>query len=316
MQSPLLLGVDVAKAEVVIADSQNTFALRTLPNEPGTLRAFLLSLPPRCHLAMESTGPYHQRLAELAVALGHSAYVLNPKDIYHYAKALGARAKTDRADAQLIARYLAHEHQHLHPYVPPTTEQKHIDQLVRRRAKVASLRLALQRTCQELPNVQRAVHASVQALTALIRDIDAQIATLNRTIAGRRQQLQHLQSVIGIGPVTGTWLANLLDRVTFHHSDALVAFVGLDPRPCDSGQHRGRRRLSKRGPAEGRRLLFNAAMAAVKSPVWQPLYQHHRQHGWSSTAALIIIARKLLRVAFALYKTQTTFNPNLITLKT
>ncbi len=96
----------------------------------------------------------------------------------------------------------------------------------------------------------------------------------------------------------------------------LVAFAGMDPRPRDSGTKRGQRRLSKRGPAEGRRLLFNAAMAGIKSPVWAPRYEQCRARGLASTEALIAIARKMLRVAFTLYKTQTDFNPALMKINT
>ncbi|GJL55872.1 MAG: hypothetical protein NPIRA02_30040 [Nitrospirales bacterium] len=57
----------------------------------------------------------------------------------------------------------------------------------------------------------------------------------------------------------------------FRNADAVVAFTGLGPRAKDSGQKSGCRRLSKRGPAELRRLLLNAAMSAVKPKVWKPL---------------------------------------------
>jgi hypothetical protein len=45
------------------------------------------------------------------------------------------------------------------------------------------------------------------------------------------------------------------------NADAFVAFTGLDPRPDDSGQHHGKRRLSKRGPTELCRLLYLAALS-------------------------------------------------------
>ena len=58
-------------------------------------------------------------------------------------------------------------------------------------------------------------------------------------------------------------MVNSLERVPVKRADAFVAFASLDPRPDDSGQHRGKRRLSKRGPAELRRLLYLAALSAA-----------------------------------------------------
>ena len=48
-------------------------------------------------------------------------FLLNPKDTRHYAKAVGLRGKTDRVDAELIARMIAHEHTKLHALDPAHT---------------------------------------------------------------------------------------------------------------------------------------------------------------------------------------------------
>jgi transposase len=104
----------------------------------------------------------------------------------------------------------------------------------------------------------------------------------------------------------------LFTRVPFTSADAVVAFAGLDPRANDSGHKRGRRSLSKRGPAELRRLLYNAAMSAARTKVWKPAYEHERNKSLPSTAALVILARRLLRIAFALFKKKVNFDPSFI----
>lgn len=315
MQSPLFIGVDVAKAEVVIACSQNSFPLRVVANTLPALRQFLTTLPTDTHIAMEATGSYHQTMADLASQMGLRVYVLNPLDTRHYAKGVGLRAKTDAVDAVLIARYLSHEVTHLRAYEPPTPEQRAMDQLLKRRAKIVSLKTALRLTCDEAPSLKAKSVTVLASFATLLKQIDQEIAALNKAIPKRAEQVTRLQSIAGVGLLTSSWLANLFDRVKFSNGDAVVAFVGMDPRPCDSGQKRGRRRLSKRGPSEGRRLLFNAGMAAAKSAVWAPLYQHYRQLGWPSTAAIMIIARKILRIAFNLSKNQTSFDPSFVSIK-
>ncbi|WP_029921539.1 IS110 family transposase, partial [Nevskia soli] len=96
------------------------------------------------------------------------------------------------------------------------------------------------------------------------------------------------------------------------NADAFVAYTGLDPRPMDSGQKSGRRRLSKRGPAELRRLLYNAAMSAAKTKTWRPFYQRQRAKGLSTTAALVILARKIARIAWSIHRHHTSFNPQVL----
>lgn len=78
MQSALCIGVDVAKDNVVVACSRASFATRTVPNKPASLKTFLRSLPAQSCIAMEATGRYHQELADLAHQQGLRVYVLNP----------------------------------------------------------------------------------------------------------------------------------------------------------------------------------------------------------------------------------------------
>ena len=116
-----------------------------------------------------------------------------------------------------------------------------------------------------------------------------------------------------MGPVVGPALLNTLEHFVFERADSFVAYTGLDPRPDDSGKRSGRRRLSKHGPSELRRLLYNAAMAAVTSSAWKPLYQHYLDKKLSRTEALVIIARKIARTAWSVYTHNTTFDPQRLT---
>jgi hypothetical protein len=53
-------------------------------------------------------------------------------------------------------------------------------------------------------------------------------------------------------------------------------------------------------------------MAACKRPEWRALYETNRQKGLSSTAALVVVARKLARIAFSLFKTGHDYDPSRI----
>ena len=75
-------------------------------------------------------------------------------------------------------------------------------------------------------------------------------------------------------------------RGEFESADAYIAFLGMDLRVSDSGQMNGRRSLSKKGDSEIRRLLAK---------------------GLKTTQALLIIARKLARIAFSLMKNQSEY---------
>lgn len=311
LNTPCFIGIDVAKTDVVIA-TYGDIATRSIANTATVLKAWLNALPPGSRLGLESTGSYHERLAELAHGAGFTVYLLNPKDVRHYAQSVGTRAKTDQVDARLLARFIAHEHETLHPWQPPTPVQRQLDTLLKRRATLVRARGAIRQSMERLTSLKTEIDTTFKAIDTLLDAIDREIELALASQPDIQAQARCLRSVPGIGLLTGAALLNLFSRLPAAKADAVVAFTGLDPRPCDSGQKRGKRRLSKRGPSELRRLLFNAAMAAAKTKLWRPYYERERAKGLPTTAALIVIARRLVRVAFALFKKQIHFNPDRI----
>src|SRR5450759_3990227 len=216
MQTPTIvrnIGADVAKDEIVVACSEGSFPTRKLANQRTTLRAFLKSLPPGSRIGMESTGIYHELFASLAHQLGFIVYVLNPKDVRHYAKGVRMRGKTDRVDAELLARMVAHEHADLHPWVPPTPEQREIDRLIKRRAKLSSLRQALGMSLKGLVGFSTDLKALRQRFDQVIARIDQRVKELVEASPDRKQHVTHLRTINGVGPVARSsalhWLTPL-----------------------------------------------------------------------------------------------------------
>jgi transposase len=311
MKSTLNIGIDASKETLEVAVDGRGGSIK-VGNELKQIKVWLSSLAEPCRIGIESTGHYHQLLVRCAMAMGHTLYVLNPKDLSHYVRSLGRRAKTDRLDAQAIARYVAREYEQLHAYQLPTALQFELDELTQRRRVVVQMQVSLRQSFTEVSRKPRAVARSQRALQALIDEIDGRMASLIAKDPQLTEHAKRLRSVIGFGPLLSTVMTHALTRRSFKNGDAFVAYIGLDPKARDSGQMRGRRFLSKRGPAELRRLLYVAAMSASKTSTWRAIYQRYRDRGLSSTATLVIIARKLARVAFSIVKHHTEFRPELL----
>jgi transposase len=311
MKSSLFAGVDVSQRTLDIAVEGEAQVLR-IDNSCAAIRRWLQSLPEQCAIGVESTGNLHQLLVREAIAAGRTVYVLNARDLSHYARSLGRRAKTDRLDAQLILRYLQREHEQLHPYSLPTARQAQLDELIGRRHQVVLAQGALRQSFAAASAKPRALGRTLRALEALIAELDRRMQQLVAGDESLTQAAKHLRSVVGFGPLLSTSMAHAITRHPFKNADAFIAYIGYDPRVRDSGQWRGRRFLSKRGPAELRRLLFTAAMSACKTKLWQPFYQRYRARGLATTAALVILARKLARIAFSMIKHHTDFRPELL----
>lgn len=308
----VFVGVDVAKDALVVATSDQQ-ACRTIANEAGAINAWLHELPHGAALAMESTGRYHQLLAALAHAAGLQVYVLNARDVYFYARALGARAKTDRVDARLIARYVAEQHRRLHPWQASDPTLVQVQRLLGLRWTVVSKRAALQQSWQDCEAALAAqVRALQEAIAGLLQGIDGRIAELYEQDTELKARQTLLQSIVGVGPQSSALLASVLGQMRFANAEALVAYSGLDPRACDSGKSRGRRRLSKRGQPALRRQMYLAAMSACHTKTFKDMYAALKQRGLKTTEALVVLARKLLRIAYAVWRSGKPFDPSQI----
>lgn len=313
--STLCIGVDVSKAELVIAMGSQRRPC-SVANDPASIASWLRELPADALIAMESTGRYHGLLAHLASQAGFKVFVLNARDVFFYARALGTRAKTDGVDAGVIARYLSEHHARLHPWRPGNSLQQRLQDLLTRRAQVAVHRSALRQVFTGISTHGIEAVQLQEAFDALLGSIDDQVQALISSDAQMARGCQRLCTITGIGPQTSALLSTLLSRFEFANADALVAYSGLDPRPNDSGTKHGRRRLSKKGPALLRRQMFLAGFAASHSKALKPLYQSIRAKGFATTEALVILGRKLLRVAFAVWKGTEVFDPTRLVPKT
>lgn len=309
MQLPVIVGVDVAKSSLVSVFHGQLGAARTVANSRSAIAAWLALLPAGSVVAMEATGVYHRLLAQMAHAAGMRVYVLNARDVYFYAKALSGRAKTDRLDAAVIARYAVEHHTRLHAWQPAVGVEQQLHELLQRRACVTRLLVSLRQTLADVASLDTARGQLEDEFERFFEQLDAQLQALVASDAELGCGIERLRTISGFGPQASVALGALLKRIDFANADALVAYSGLDPRPCDSGQHRGQRRLSKRGPAWLRRQMYLAALGASHSKALKPLYESIKARGFAPTQALIILARKLLRVAFAVWHGSASFDP-------
>ncbi|MFY0989827.1 IS110 family transposase [Halomonas sp. C05BenzN] len=302
-----LIGIDVAKHELVVY-RQDLEIQEALENRKPIIKQWLRGLPPHCAIAVEATGTYHVALIELAYQYGHEIFVIDGYQLNHYRQGIGGRAKTDSSDARLLARYLSREREMLRAWTPPPAAYRSLQSLLRRRATLVQARVAIQQSCTELPWLASHLKRLVAQLARIDQVIQARLRVIVRE-AGLHHQVARCQAVEGVGELTATALVMAFLRGDFRHSDAFVAFLGLDVRVRDSGKQRGRRKLTKKGDPEVRRLLHNAAMAASRQPTWKEMYQRYRSRGLKTTQALVILARKLARIAFSLMKHQTEYRP-------
>jgi len=182
-----------------------------------------------------------------------------------------------------------------------------------------------QQRAEELFNAARksiGVNDGKRSIVMEIEYLISQIGADNKFIANLKRQMEdyleeipysnNLLSIKGLGIVT---VAGLIGEVgdfkKFNTISEIMKLAGLDLYEVSSGRHKGQRRISKRGRSLMRKLLYFAAINAVKSNgiMYEP-YQKMLDRGMPKMKALIAISRKLLRIAFALSRDDTVYMEN------
>jgi transposase len=300
--SKITLGIDVSKDELVICD-WDTEELTLLENQRSSIKSWLKSLYGPVRIAIEPTSIYHLEVVEQAHQLGVEVYLINPRQLAHYRLAVGGRNKTDPADAWLLARYLAREASSLRLFKPQCAKAQRLWALLKRRAAVTKARAQLKQSFSGIKFSTQALSTEIQHL---LDRIDKQLQTLVRAL-GWSTDYQRCLSIPGIGPLNAIALVSVFHRGIFAGSDAFIAFIGFDVRLRESGKYKGKRKLTKCGEAEIRRLLFCAAQPARCYVLFDDYYQQQLTKGLSKIAAKVILARKLARIAFTLLVNQQSF---------
>lgn len=153
-----------------------------------------------------------------------------------------------------------------------------------------------------------AVHWSLDRLQQAAAQEAAQEAAIDRLLA-EIPASRALLSVPRIGRIiAATVLAELGDGAAFASQRAVLKWAGLNLYEVSSGRHRGRRRLSKRGRARLRQVLFCAALNAVRADgILHGYYHQLLDRGMPRPKAMTAVMRKLCHLLFALLRDNTVY---------
>jgi transposase len=315
------LGIDVSKAtlDVALLRHEHTKSRhRVFPNTPSghqQLVAWLNTMSDEpVHACLESTGTYGEAVALTLHQAKHLVSVVNPALIRAFGQSELSRTKTDKADAQRIARFCR---THQPPaWSPPAPELRELQALVRRLEALDQMQRMEQNrldTGVESPTVHAQLQEHVAYLQGQMEAVRQMIRSHIDQNPTLKSQRDLLTSIPGIAETTAALiLAELGQAKRFQNARQVAAFAGLVPRLRQSGTSvRGRSMLSKMGSSRLRKALFFPAMSALKwNPFLKALGERLQAQGKSKMLIVGAAMRKLLHLCFGVLKSGQPFNPN------
>lgn len=307
----IYVGLDMAK------DTFDAYwpdqAHAALTNDETGWQKLQALLPPQAHCVLEYTGVYSLGLASFLHQQGVGVSVLNPLTLKHYGAMQLRRAKTDAADARLLSTY----GQQMKPplWQPQAAHSQQIRQLFALLNQFNKQYRSLDNFAQQQQRQVVKTDLVDEGLTTMLTQLQTQIDKLETEL--RRLVEQHhgdlferLQTIPGIGPKTAMLLIGLTQGFAcFNSAKQLIAYVGLAPRIHQSGKsiHRPAR-ICKMGTARVRKALYLATWSAMRfnAPA-KALFERLLTKGKAKRQALMAVANKLLKQAFAIAKSGGRF---------
>jgi len=295
----MFIGIDVGSKFLDLAATPTAPALpRRVANTAEGIATLIAALTPLAptRVVLEATGAYHYPLLAALLVAELPVSVVNPAQIAAFRTSRLGRHKTDRADAQLLARFAELHAGELRRATPDEPDLAQLRTLVRYRDDLVAQRTAArnrQHAAQwsNASAVMAWLDADLTAIAARLREVEAAIAALLAT----RPETAVLTAQAGVGLATAAAVLAYLPAGVLGNAKAAAAFAGLHPRQEQSGQ-RDRSRLSKQGCPPLRRYLYLAAMAAIRfDPEIAAWHQRLCDRGKAPKSAVCAVAHKLLR---------------------
>lgn len=303
-----IIGIDVSRDWLDIHCLPEGNRVRLANKLEGHEQVAQLALELGALVCFEATGGQEWRLWSTLDAAGIATRQLPPAQIKAFAASRGTRAKTDRIDAELIARFMA-----FRPdagRVLPHEKLRLLRALTSKRGQVVETRKRL--LAQIKAHGKLGSADMFDAMDAELKGLlDRQIAELEvrieQTMASDDDLAATagiLRSVPGIGPVASTMLIAEMPELGQLSGEQAAALAGLAPIAHDSGAMRGKRAIGG-GRRQLRHVMFQAALVASHhNPILKTFADRLRAAGKPHKVVITAVARKLVTIANALCKSR------------
>ena len=311
------LDVHRSFCEIAIAEGGDVRHAGKIETTPEQIELFAQSLASDDEVVLEATGGAME-IASIIRPHVARVVVANAAEVRAISH---ARVKSDRFDAATLARLLSADMLD-EVWIPDETTRILRRRIARRAALVRQrtrtknevhavvMRCLLGRPpasdlfglkgrdwlqAQQLPEEER---ETVDGCLGLIDFLTEQTAKLDQAIARQSlssPQVKRLMTIPGVDVTTAAALMAAIGEISrFDSPRKLVAYLGLDPKVRQSGDEQARHgHISKRGNAQARCVLVEAAWIAVRSPGPLRAFGQRVRSKRGSQIAAVAVARKL-----------------------
>ena len=296
------IGIDISKDKLDVHRLCDDTLVQFSNSQEGFLALlhWVGEFQPAC-VVYEATGAYHGAM-ERFLSGKLPLVKVNPLQAKRFAQSQGARAKTDKADAKMLAQMGAALR--LEPDRPQAKDHHIIRELQTARTGLvkAKVQARNQLAQQTLSLTQGLTRARIRQIEGQIKKVDAEINARLEACPKRKQAFKIINSIPGMGAVVTNTILIEMPEIGTLPNKAIAALAGLAPFTRQSGQWRGKAFIQG-GRKPLRDALYMPALVAIRyNPDLKRKYEDLKAAGKPSKVALVVIMRKLIVLANTLVK--------------
>lgn len=314
------LGIDISKDKfdicLLVGDSKligkfdnNKSGFHKLLNWLEKKKVDLVSI----HACMEATGKYGEDLAYFLSGKNIKISIVNPASIHYFGESSLKRNKTDKIDAELIARFC--EINKPDVWNPPTEGERELKEITR---LIESLEAERQRHKNRLES-RLISEISIEATNNSIKSLNEQIQLLEKRkneLAKKDEDLRNkvelLESIPGIANKTAIkFTAEIPNIEEYESAKSLAAMFGITPSIKQSGSSVNSTKISKKGNRRLRKAFYMPAISAMQHNKFvRELVERLRAKGKKGKEIICAAMRKLIHIIYGVLKSGKPFDPN------
>ncbi len=271
-------------------------------------------------IILEATGVYYENIAYFLNDLDYEVCVILPKQSSYFAKTINQKSKNDDMDSKMLAQMGIEKFGSLKRWNAPSECMRKLRQLVRYRLQLMKHGAQFKNQLHAVNHSHKPSQSVLLGLEQQISFIEAQIQELEKEIEQNvqmdptlNQGIQNICTIKGFGLMSAaTIVAETYGFELFKSIPQLVSYAGYDVVQNQSGNRNGKTKISKKGNAKIRAAMHFPALVAVQTNEEHSIFFNRifDRNPKIKMIGYVAVQRKLLVLAYSLYKNKTSYDPN------
>lgn len=267
---------------------------------------------------MEATGSYYENIAYYLYGQGSRVSVVLANKIKHFVKSLNVKTKTDKVDSVMIAQIgIERELDAWEPMLPQYMMLRDLSRellsIKKEKSRAMCQLHAMKYSHEKMDGILKIKEKQIAFYEETILQIESEMKRIVDADTDLKKRIEKIQTVKGLGFITIIIvLCETNGFLLFKSIRQVVSYAGLDIEQRESGNFKGRTKISKRGNRRIRQCLFMPALSAtVHNDKIKDLYDRiNEKNPQSKKKGVVAGMRKLLIMIFVLWKKNEEYNPN------